>query len=75
MSAELNSVEQRIAEAIQKQANWEGYEIRPDRLTRLAENVRSHLGLNEFLFGDPPHERWWATSIQTQDDNGEWTWA
>lgn len=44
MTSTLTSIEQRIADAIEKQARWEGYEIRGDRLARLAENVRSELG-------------------------------
>ncbi len=69
----MNDIELRIAEGIRKQAEWEGYEIREGRLTRLAENVRSHLRLIEMSCDG--RERWWATDYQVQDDDGNWKWS
>ncbi|QRY51702.1 hypothetical protein [Mycolicibacterium septicum] len=74
MTTKLDDIEQRIADAIRRQMEWEGQSIHPDKLDRLAKNVRDSLGLAEFSATYPVAERWWSTEIQTQDDEGEWQW-
>jgi hypothetical protein len=60
-----NEVEQRIYDAINKQAQWEGYEIGHGHMARLAENIRSALGLVEFSC---QNEYWFATDVYVRDE-------
>ncbi|MFV8266460.1 hypothetical protein ACNQR9_25925 [Mycolicibacterium peregrinum] len=56
----MNYIEQQIRIAISEQAQWEAFEIPDDKLNRLAEAVRSQLGLTEF---ECDGERWWSTKF------------
>lgn len=58
-------VEQEIRKAIKEQAEWEAFEVPDAKLTRMAENVVSRLGLTQFSDGAV---RWWSTKYYEIDE-------
>lgn len=56
----MSYIEVQIRTALRRQAAWEAFDIPDDKLKRLAEAVRSELGLTEF---ECDGDRWWSTKF------------
>ncbi len=61
----MTFIESEIRAAIKGRAEWEGVDIPDAKLTRMAENVRSALGLTEF---ECDGERWWSTKFYPSEE-------